>query len=174
MVSKKYWLIAGLVLAAALLRILPHPPNFAPVAAMALFAGAHLDNRKLAFLVPLAAMALSDIFIGFHDGLVLVYVSMCIVVAIGMQLRGRIGPLTVAGGALAGSVIFFVITNFGVWLTSGMYPLTFAGLVACYVAAIPFFHYTIAGDLFYAGILFGGFALIQMKLPAFRGQATGV
>lgn len=174
MLSKKYWLIAGLVLAAALLRILPHPPNFAPVAAMALFAGAHLGNRKLAFLIPLIAMALSDIVIGFHDGLVLVYVCMCIVVAIGMQLRGRIGPLTVAGGALASSVIFFIITNFGVWLTSGMYPLTFAGLVACYVAAIPFFHYTIAGDLFYAGILFGGFALIQMKLPTFRGEPTGV
>ncbi len=174
MLSKKYWLIAGLVLAAALLRILPHPPNFAPVAAMALFAGAHLDNRKLAFLIPLIAMALSDVVIGLHDGLVLVYVCMCIVVAIGMQLRGRIGLLTVTGGALASSVIFFVITNFGVWLTSGMYPLTMSGLVACFIAAIPFFHYTIAGDLFYAGVLFGGFALIQMKLPAFRGEPTGV
>jgi hypothetical protein len=168
MLSKKYWLIAGLVLAAALLRIVPHPPNFAPVAAMALFAGAHLDNRKLAFLIPLAAMALSDMVIGFHDGLLLVYVCMCIAVAIGMQLRGRIRPLTVAGGALASAVIFFVVTNFGVWLTSGMYPLSAGGLVACYVAAIPFFHYTIAGNLIYAGLLFGGFALIQTRLPELR------
>ena len=172
--SKKYWLIAGLVLAAALLRIFPHPPNFAPVAAMALFAGAQLDNKKLAFLIPLVAMLLSDIVIGFHDGLVLVYVCMCIAVAIGMQLRGRIGSLTVTGGALASSLIFFVVTNFGVWLSSGMYPLSLAGLVACYVAAIPFFHYTIAGDLFYAGVLFGGFALIQTKLPSFRSEPTGV
>ncbi|MDH3315122.1 MAG: hypothetical protein OER43_05075 [Gammaproteobacteria bacterium] len=174
MLSKKYWLIAGLVLAAALLRIFPHPPNFAPVAAMALFAGAQLDNKKLAFLIPLVAMLLSDIVIGFHDGLVLVYVCMCIAVAIGMQLRGRIGSLTVTGGALASSLIFFVVTNFGVWLSSGMYPLSLAGLVACYVAAIPFFHYTIAGDLFYAGVLFGGFALIQTKLPSFRSEPTGV
>lgn len=170
MLNKKYWLIAGLVVAVALLRIVPHPPNFAPVAAMALFAGAHLDNRKLAFLLPLAAMFLSDLVIGFHDGLLLVYVCMCIAVAIGMQLRGRIGVLSVAGGALASSVMFFVITNFGVWLSSGMYPLTFGGLAACYVAAIPFFQYTLAGDLFYAALLFGSFALIQTKVPAFRGE----
>lgn len=172
MLSTKTWVIVGLVIAAALLRILPHPPNFAPIAAMALFAGAHMDNRRLAFLLPLAAMALSDMFIGFHDGLVLVYVCMGIAVAIGMQLRGKIGVLSVAAGALLSSVIFFVVTNFGVWLTSGMYPITGGGFVACYVAAIPFFHYTVAGDLFYAALLFGSYGLLQSRVPALRSAVN--
>ena len=94
---------------------------------------------------------------------------MCIAVAIGMQMQKNIGVLTVAGGALASSVIFFVVTNFGVWLSSGMYPLNAGGLVASYVAAIPFFHYTLGGNLFYAGVLFGGFALIETRLPSVRG-----
>jgi hypothetical protein len=173
MLNKKYWLVIGVVVAAALLRIVPHPPNFAPVAAMALFAGAHFDNKRIAFLLPLVAMFLSDIVLGFHAGMLLVYVCMCIVVAIGMQIRGKVGLLTVAGGALAGSVIFFVVTNFGVWLSSGMYPLNAGGLVASYVAAIPFFHYTLGGNLFYAGVLFGGFALIETRSPSVRGLPGG-
>lgn len=173
MLNKKYWLVIGVVVAAALLRIVPHPPNFAPVAAMALFAGAHFDNKRIAFLLPLVAMFLSDIVLGFHAGMLLVYVCMCIVVAIGMQIRGKVGLLTVAGGALAGSVIFFVVTNFGVWLSSGMYPLNAGGLVASYVAAIPFFHYTLGGNLFYAGVLFGGFALIETRSPPVRGLPGG-
>jgi hypothetical protein len=173
MLSKKYWLVVGVVVAAALLRILPHPPNFAPVAAMALFAGAHVDDKRIAFLLPLVVMFLSDIVLGFHAGMVLVYVCMCIVVAIGMQIRGRVGVLTVTGGALASSVIFFVVTNFGVWLSSGMYPLNAGGLVASYVAAIPFFHYTLGGNFFYAGVLFGGFALIETRLPSIRGLPGG-
>ena len=172
MSSKKTWIIVGLVLAAAMLRIIPHPPNFAPVAAMALFAGAHLADKRIAFLLPLVAMGLSDIFIGFHDGIVLVYVCMCIAVAIGIQLRGKIGALSVAGGALLSAVVFFVVTNFGVWLTSGMYPLTAGGLVACYVAAIPFFQYTVAGNLFFAAMLFGGYALIETRVPSLRGAVN--
>lgn len=171
MLSKKIWLVVGVVFAAALLRIVPHPPNFAPVAAMALFAGAHVDDKRIAFLLPLVAMFLSDIALGFHAGMPLVYVCMCIAVAIGMQMRKNIGVLTVAGGALASSVIFFVVTNFGVWLSSGMYPLNAGGLVASYVAAIPFFHYTLGGNLFYAAVFFGGFALIETRLPSMRGLA---
>ncbi len=173
MLSKKIWLVVGVVFAAALLRIVPHPPNFAPVAAMALFAGAHVDDKRIAFLLPLAVMFLSDIVLGFHAGMPLIYVCMCIAVAIGMQMQKNIGVLTVAGGALASSVIFFVVTNFGVWLSSGMYPLNAGGLVASYVAAIPFFHYTLGGNLFYAGVLFGGFALIETRLPSVRGLPDG-
>ncbi|MDX1512583.1 MAG: DUF6580 family putative transport protein [Gammaproteobacteria bacterium] len=168
MSSKKIWIIVGMVLAAAMLRLIPHPPNFAPVAAVALFAGAHVADRRIAFLLPLIAMGLSDIFLGFHDGLVLVYVCMCIAVAIGVWMRGRIGVLTVAGGSLLSAIIFFVVTNFGVWLTSGMYPVTFDGLVACYAAAIPFFQYTLAGNLFYAALLFGGYALIETRVASLR------
>lgn len=172
MLSKKTWVIVGLVIAAAMLRIIPHPPNFAPVAAMALFAGAHLADKRIAFLLPLAAMGLSDIVIGFHDGILLVYVCMCITVAIGIQMRGKLGVLTVAGGALLSAVVFFAVTNFGVWLSSGMYPLTAGGLAACYAAAIPFFQYTIAGNLFYAALLFGGYALIETRVPSLRSAVN--
>lgn len=168
MLNTKTWVIVGLVIAAAMLRIIPHPPNFAPVAAMALFAGAHLADKRIAFLLPLVAMGLSDIVIGFHDGILLVYVCMCIAVAIGIRMRGKLGVLTVGGGALLSAAVFFAVTNFGVWLTSGMYPLTAGGLVACYVAAIPFFQYTLAGNLFYAALLFGGYALIETRVPSLR------
>lgn len=168
MLNRKTWVIVGLVIAAAMLRIIPHPPNFAPVAAMALFAGAHLADKRIAFLLPLIAMGLSDAVIGFHDGFVLVYVCMCIAVAIGIGMRGRLSALMVTGGALLSAVLFFVVTNFGVWLTSGMYPLSAEGLIACYVAAIPFFQYTAAGNLFYAALLFGGYALIETRVPQLR------
>jgi len=154
-------IISSLVALAALARLLPHPPNFVPVAALALFAGALVPDRRLAFLVPLVAMLISDLFLGFHAGMALIYVCMAITVAIGMQLTNRIRFTTVAGAAVVSSVLFFVITNFGVWLTSGMYGHNLSGLLACYVAAIPFYHYTLLGNAFYAAILFGGFALIE-------------
>ena len=172
MTNKRLITIGALVLLAALARLLPHPPNFAPVAAMALFAGAYVGDRRIAFAIPLIAMMLSDLFIGLHDALVLVYVCMCVIVAIGMTLRDRVKLWSVGLAAIASSVVFFVITNLGVWLASGMYPHTGAGLVACYVAAIPFFHYTLAGDLFYAGVLFGGFALLRSWRPELRHAAT--
>lgn len=168
MSSKKTWVIVGLVLAAAMLRIVPHPPNFAPVAAMALFAGAHLADKRIAFLLPLLAMGLSDIFLGLHEGILLVYVCMCIVVAIGIMMRGKLSVLTITGGALLSAVVFFAVTNFGVWLTSGMYTLSVAGLMACYAAAIPFFQYTVASNLFYAALLFGGYALIETRLSSLQ------
>ena len=169
--NKSLIAITALVLLAALSRLIPHPPNFAPVAAMALFAGAHIWDKRIAFAMPLVAMLIGDLFLGWHSGLLLVYVCMCISVAIGVALRGRIKPGTIALGAVASSVIFFTVTNFGVWLAFGLYPTTASGLVACYVAAIPFFHYTLLGDLFYAGVLFGGFALLQNWRPALRPVA---
>jgi hypothetical protein len=80
--------------------------------------------------------------------------------------------LRVGGAAVASSVLFFLITNFGTWTLSGMYPMTASGLAACYVAAIPFFQNTIAGDLFYSGLLFGGFALLERAVPALRLRGT--
>lgn len=171
MTNSRIVLMVGMILLAGFLRLVPHPPNFAPIAAMALFAGAHFQQRALAFLVPLMAMLLSDMIIGFHSGIVLVYVCMAIAVAVGMLLKGRMGTVTVAAGLLASAVIFFVVTNFGVWFTSGMYALSIEGLVACYVAAIPFFHNTVLGNVFFGALLFGGFALMQRRVPALRGLA---
>jgi len=156
------------ILLAAALRLVPHWPNFTPIGAMALFGGAYFGSRALAFAAPIGALLLSDAVIGFHAGMPWVYGSVAMIVLIGWALGRRITPLSVAAAALASSVLFFAVTNFGTWLVSGMYPLNLAGLAACYVAAIPFFQNTFAGDLVFSAVLFGGFALLERWLPILR------
>jgi len=153
---------------AALLRLVPHPPNFSPIDAMALFSGAYVGRRALAFVAPLAALLLSDVVLGFYHGMATVYATVALIVVLGWALSSRRTPLRIGAAAIASSVIFFVTTNFGMWLFSGFYPVTYAGLVACYTAAIPFFQNTVAGDLFYTVLLFGGFALAQHIVPRLR------
>ncbi len=160
-------LLAGILLAAAS-RLIPHPPNVTPIAAMALFGGAYFSNRAAAYLVPLAAMVLSDLALGFHPTMPFVYASFILIVLIGSRLRGRRTLSTVTLSALASSVLFFLVTNFGVWVMGTLYPKTLAGLAAAYVAALPFFRNTVLGDLSYVAILFGGFALLERYLPALR------
>ena len=160
------------IAAAAALRLVPHPPNFSPIDAMALFSGAYLARRWIAFVAPLAALLLSDLFLGFYHGMATVYATVALIVVIGWWLSFRRTPLHIAVAAVASSVTFFVITNFGMWLFSGFYPVTYAGLVACFTAAIPFFQNTLAGDLFYTALLFGGFALAEHFAPRLRaGEA---
>lgn len=157
------------IFAAAAMRLLPHPPNFSPIAAMALFGGAYLPRRALAFAAPFGALILSDALLGgFYPGIAFVYASFALTVLIGWAVARRKTAFTIAGGALASSLLFFVLTNFGMWLFSGFYPLTWQGLAACYVAAIPFFQNTLAGDLFFTALLFGGFALAERLAPALR------
>jgi len=160
------------ILTAAALRLIPHPPNFTPIGAMALFSGAYLGRKGLAFVAPLAAMLLSDAILGFHSGMPFVYASVALIVLIGSLVASRITAMTVVGAALASSVLFFIVTNFGTWLVSGMYPLTGAGLAACCIAAIPFFQNTAVGDLFYCAVLFGGFALLERAVPRLRPRAA--
>lgn len=155
--------------AAAAMRLLPHPPNFSPIAAMALFAGAHMPRRAMAFAAPFGALLVSDMFLGgYYPGMELVYLSFALTVLIGWAIAGRKSALTIAGAAVASSVLFFAVTNFGMWLFSGFYPRTWDGLVACYAAAIPFFQNTVAGDLLFSGLLFGGFYLAERLVPALR------
>ncbi|HUG46524.1 MAG TPA: DUF6580 family putative transport protein [Sphingomicrobium sp.] len=161
-------LLAAILVAAAM-RLLPHPPNFSPIAAMALFGGAYLPGRALSFAAPFGALVLSDALLGgFYPGISFVYFSFALIVLIGWAISSRKTPLTIGAGAVAGSVLFFAITNFGVWLFSGFYPPTLEGLAACYAAAIPFFQNTLAGDLFFTALLFGGFALAERIVPALR------
>jgi hypothetical protein len=157
------------ILVAAALRLLPHPPNFTPIGAMALFGGAYLGRRALAFAAPLGALLLSDLILGFHSGMPYVYGSVALIVLIGWAVASRKTPLRIAAAALASSLLFFAVTNFGTWATGELYPPTLAGLAACYVAAIPFFQNTLAGDLFFSALLFGGFALAEARLPSLRG-----
>ena len=156
------------IFAAAALRLLPHPFNFSPIDGMALFSGAYLGRRGLAFAAPFGALLLSDAFLGFYPGIEFVYASVAAIVLIGWTFSSRKSALRIGLATVAGSLVFFVVTNFGVWLGSGMYAHSAAGFVACYTAAIPFFRNTVAGDLFYSALLFGGFALLQRLVPAVR------
>jgi uncharacterized protein DUF6580 len=163
------------IVVAATLRLVPHPPNFTPIGAMALFSGAYLGRRSLAFAAPLGAMVLSDAVIGFYSGFWITYLAVGLIVGLGMLALSRVSILGVGGAAIASSVVFFGVSNFGTWALGGLYPHTLAGLSACYVAAIPFFQNTIAGDLFYATLLFGGFRVAELLVPAVgngRAQAA--
>jgi len=159
-------LALALIVLAAALRIAPHPWNFTPVGAMALFSGALLKDRRLAFLFPLLILFLGDIFIGFHKLIPIVYASFLINVAIGLWLRDRRTISRISLATLAGAIQFFLITNFAVWQFLSGYPHTASGLVACYAAGIPFFWNTLAGDAVYAALLFGAYALAERFLPA--------
>ena len=164
--------LLGAIVAAAALRLVPHPPNFTPIGAMALFSGAYLGRRPLAFVAPIGALLLSDLILGFYHGQATVYFSVALIVMVGMLALRRVSPIRVGAAALASSVLFFIITNLGMWYFSGFYPRTTAGLEACFIAAIPFFQNTVAGDLFYATLLFGGFHLAELVMPQLRaGEA---
>ena len=157
-------LLIGMIAAAAALRLLPHPSNFTPIGALALFAGAHFDDKRWAFIVPLAAMFLSDILIGFHGQMPVVYAAFAVIVCMGFALKEKKTALRVTGASLAAATFFFIVSNFAVWAFDGLYPMKFQGLVTCYVAAIPFFQNWLTGTLFYAAVLFGGFAFLESKL----------
>jgi hypothetical protein len=157
-------LLVAIVTAAAL-RLVPHPPNFSPIGAMALFSGAYLGRRWLAFAAPLAAMLLSDAVLGFYDGFWITYLAVALIALLGSLALQRRTALRIGLAAVAGSVLFFLVSNFGTWSLSGMYPHSGAGLAACYIAAIPFFQNTLAGDLFYTALLFGGFRVAELLVP---------
>ncbi|HEX5257555.1 MAG TPA: DUF6580 family putative transport protein [Sphingomicrobium sp.] len=161
------------IVAAAALRLVPHPPNFTPIDAMALFSGAYVGRRMLALAAPLAALLLSDLVLGFYPSMLFQYAAVVLIVLLGSLALSRITILRLVGAALASSILFFAISNFGVWAVSGMYAHTPTGLGACYVAAIPFFQNTLAGDLFYAALLFGGFALAEHFVPRLRAGPRG-
>src|SRR5271154_4761933 len=160
-----------LILIAAALRIAPHPWNFTPVGSMAIFSGAILRGRRLAFLFPLLALFAGDIFIGFHKLMPIVYASFLISVAIGFWLRDRRTVARISAATLAGAIQFFLVTNFAVWATGLSYERNVPGLIMCYVAGIPFFWNTLAGDAAYAVLFFGALALAERLFPAVRQPA---
>lgn len=164
--NTRFIAVTGLILIAATTRFIPHPPNLTAVSAIALFGGAYFTKRYLAFIVPISAMLLTDLFIGFHSAIWAVYLSFILIVAIGFTLKQKKNLPRILGASLSASISFFIITNFGTWLSTPLYPKTLEGLAICYTAAIPFFHYTVIGDLFFVGALFGFFELAKMKYPS--------
>ena len=161
-------LALALIVLAAALRLAPHPWNFTPVGAMALFSGAVVRDRRLASIFPLVALFAGDVFIGFHKFIPIVYASFLVNVAIGLWLRDRRSIARIGLATLFGAIQFFIVTNFAVWQFLGSYPRTAAGLVACYIAGLPFFGNTLAGDALYAALLFGSFALAERFSPALQ------
>ncbi len=171
-------LILGLfILFAALSRLLPHPPNFTAVGAIALFGGAYFSRRWLAWMVPVLAVWLSDILLNnilyaaYYEGFVLVTknflftaLALLLTVLLARFVLKKVSAGRVAGASIGASAIFFLTSNFGVWLISPLYPLNIGGLMASYTAGLPFFLNTLAGDLFFCGVMFGSYALISKHL----------
>lgn len=158
-----------LILLAAASRLLPHPPNFAPVAAIGLFAGAMLPRRS-AWLVPFVALLLSDLVIGLYHPMSMLwnYLGFAGCLWLGSKVLGQDrGLVRLAGSTLASALVFFALSNFGVW-ASGYYPMTSAGLAECYAAAIPFFRNTLSSDVFFVVVLFGGHAVLSRMVARFR------
>jgi len=163
-----------LIVIAAALRIAPHPWNFTPVGAMALFSGAILKDRRLAFLFPLLALFVGDIFIGLYKIIPIIYASFLISVAIGLWLRGHRTVARISLATLLGAIQFFLVSNFAFWQFMNTYPHDASGLFACYVAAIPLFWNTLAGDAVYVAALFLGYGLAETFFPALRETAPPV
>lgn len=141
-------------------RVVPHSPNFTPIAATALFA-AFVFKSRVAVVVPLSAMLISDLFIGFYEWqiMLVVYSALLVPTALGLMLGKRLTSTRVAASAVGSSAVFFLSTNFAVWAFSGMYPTSTAGLTSCYLAALPFFKYSLAGDVVWTAAMFGGYLL---------------
>jgi hypothetical protein len=170
--NARFGVIMGLILSAVVVRIaMAGIPNVSPITALALFSGAYLADRKLAILVPLVAMLIGDLVIGLHNIMFFVYGAFILISLVGIFISSRICGHIVIAASLVSSVLFFLVTNLGVWAVSGLYPMTLDGLIACYTAAVPFFQLTLMGDLFFVGIMFGLFMLLERLLPTIRTPA---
>ena len=148
------------------MRLLPHPPNFAPIGALALFAGAHLD-KKSRFILPISAMVISDIFLGFDATTPVVYISFILIIMMGLILKHKTNTGRLIMVSLLSSLLFFIVTNFGVWALSTMYAKNFSGLMQSYAMGIPFFRNTVLSDVLYSFIFFYGYRFINSVVPHF-------
>ncbi len=166
--SQQLITVASIIGILAIFRLLPHWPNVSPVAAMALFAGAYFTDKRIAFIVPFLALFLSDLFLGLHNSMVFVYAGFALTVVIGFALKNRVTVTNTLFAAVAASVVFFLLTNFGSWLMSGIYVKSASGLMQAYVAGIPFFQNSLLGNLAYTAIIFGGYAVLRRYVVGLR------
>tara|TARA_B100000989_G_scaffold85485_1_gene61335 strand:+ start:1322 stop:1837 length:516 start_codon:yes stop_codon:yes gene_type:complete len=154
----------GLIILLALSRLIPHPPNFTPILGMAVFSGAIINRKIVAYLVPLAAMFISDLYLGLHSGIPIIYFTLAICVLIGTFIESRVTILNSILGITAGVLIFYLITNFTVWYGSGMYENSFSGLITCYVMGLPFLQNTFISSLIYGMGAFLIYEVINKRL----------
>lgn len=187
--TNRWILLSLIIVAVSVYRLLPYwfgynfLFNFSPIGAMALFGAAYFTRKQMAFAVPFTALWVSNIIIDnvflleYYNGFSLfsnwqVYLAFGLIVIFGMFLLKKVTPLRALTGSLGASIIFFVVSNFFVWLEGSMYPMSAQGLTACYIAAIPFFWNTLAGDLFFVALMFGAYEAIQHRYPALRMQTA--
>jgi hypothetical protein len=135
---------------------------------MALFGGAYFSKKTFAFIIPLAALFISDLVIGIYSYAWMVYLSFALIVILGIVMLKKISVKNLILASLSASFSFFIITNFGVWALGTLYPKTPAGLMESYIAAIPFLQYSLIGDLFFVGLMFGVYELVKSKVPALQ------
>ena len=164
----KFITISAIIFALAIFRLLPHLPNVSPVAAMALFGGAYFADKRMAFIVPFVALFLSDLILGLHNSMIFVYAGFALTVAIGFLLQNRVTITNTAFAMVTSSVLFFLLTNFGAWMTSGLYAKTAGGLMQAYAAGIPFFQNSLLGNLVFAAVIFGGYHLLQKNVAVLK------
>ena len=178
-INLRLGILLGIVSFATLSRIampplLGHPTNFSPINAIALFSGCYFAGKLQKFTIPILSVWVGDLFIDyiythkfmlFYSGFYWQYGCYIAMVLIGMLLSNKVKPLNLLAASLSSSVLFFIVTNFGVWMGSGMYPHTATGFAACYIAAIPFFSSTLLSDIMYSTLFFGAFELMQRKIP---------
>ena len=152
--------VFGLFVVALLARLLPHPPNFSPITSIALFTGFHFVNKRLALFIPLICMFLTDLILGVHSLMPIIYLSFVLISMIGLKAKSLS-----LGAVLSASSLFFIVSNLGVWYF--YYPLTWAGLSSCFILAIPFFINALMGDLFYTSVLQFSFNKLKQSSYSF-------
>ena len=153
-----------LIMAAAVVsRFLPHPPNFTAIGTSALYGGRYF-NGPIKYFVPLGAMLLSDIFLGWHRTIPFVYGALLFNVWLGGRIARQPKWYNIIGGAAACSAVFYLVTNFGVWLIGAWYPHTTSGLINCYILALPFARWTLAGDMVFTVVFFGTTEAIKNRV----------
>jgi hypothetical protein len=182
-VNVRFGVLVTLILLAAISRMVPHMLNFSPVGAICLFGAAYFSKKWQAFLIPIAAIWLSDLFINnviyaeynptfvwFYGGFYWQYATYLLITITGFFIFKKVTLPRIVAGALTSTTLFFLITNFACWPGNPLYTQNFSGLVSCYVAGIPFLRGTLLGNIFYSGVLFGVFALLQQNVPTLRLQ----
>ena len=173
--EKNYLLALVLIVLAVFSRLIPHPVNFTPLIALALFSTTVISNRSVALVVPMVALMASDLVIGVHGLSLVIYLSFGLIglMSIGLNKTNKIKIKSILISGTLGSFVFFMISNFAVWATSGMYAKSLEGLTQCYVAALPFFHNTLGSTFLYSAVLFGAWSFAKKHVPSFFVKSEG-
>ncbi len=166
--TPRFIFVASVIFVAAISRLLPHLPNVTPIAAIALFGGTYISRKSFAFIIPFIALFISDLFIGFYPEMFAIYLSFALTVGIGFILRKRTNFTSTITASLASSLIFFLLTNFAVWMSPVYaYTMDAKGLALCYEMALPFFRNELIGTLAYNLLFFGAFYIVKQRFPIF-------